>query len=176
MTSWCDLGTGVGSLPLAVARLGLDHVVGIEGSDAALRNGQVRFSHTNYFTTDITESFTLSQADGTPPTFDIISALELLEHIPEEKLDSLFGIMHRMRPKYLMFSIGLQPDPPYHVTLKSMAEWLQRLSEAFPAHAYDDALSQQVFLGARKHPRFQNHYHTNCLPDDRNLVIFAKAQ
>lgn len=174
--SWCDLGSGVGSLPLAVTRLGVNDVLAIDGTDAALRGGLVRFPLSNYFVADVTRPIKINFADGTSARFDLVSALELLEHIPEDRLYGLLGNIRQMNPKFLLLSVGLQPDPPYHVNLKSMREWIQRVSRALQEWVYDDNLSQQVFLGARKHPRFQNDYITNCFPYNRNLLIFVRQQ
>lgn len=174
--SWCDLGSGVGSLPLAVARLGINDVLAIEGSDTALRSGLVRFPHSNYFVADVTEHITVKFVDGIPASFGLVSALELFEHIPEDRLDCLFVNIRRMNPKILLLSVGLQPDPPYHVNLKTMRQWMQRITEALQGSVYDDDLSQKVFEGTRRHPRFQNGYPTNCFPDNRNLLVFVRRQ
>lgn len=174
VNSWCDLGSGVGSLSLAVARLGVDNVIAIEGSDIALCSGLVRFPHSNYFIADVTQPIDIYFADGTPAEFDLVSALELLEHIPEEYLDDFFDNIRRMNTKFLLLSIGLQPDPPYHVNLKSMREWMQRIYEGLQYWEYDDNLSQQVFRETGKHVRFKNNYPTNIFPEDRNLLIFVR--
>ncbi len=42
VNSWCDLGTGVASLPLAVAKLGLDDVLALDGTDIAVGTGLVK--------------------------------------------------------------------------------------------------------------------------------------
>ncbi len=174
VSSWCDLGTGVGSLPLALMRLGLKEVIGIDGSDAALRQGLVRVPSTNYGVGDLTEPLQVCYSDGRHAHFEVVSALELLEHVPEDKIASLFDNMVRLNPVYLVLAIGLQPDPPYHVNLKSMKEWILQLEQAFPSYLYDDELSQRVFFGTKRHPRFQNDFHTNCFPENRNLVIFKR--
>ena len=170
--SWCDLGTGVGSLPLAVARLGIDDVLAIDGTDAALRAGLVRLP-SNYFIADLTKPIHVSVVDGLPAHFDLVSALELLEHIPDDGLTDLFRNIRKLEPRFLLFTIGLQPDPPYHVNLKRMSEWIELLWKAFPELVLDDPLSEKIFTMA-KHPRFQNDYKTNFLPDARNLLVFVR--
>jgi len=174
--SWCDLGSGVASLPLAAAKFGLNDVLAIDGTDAALRAGLVRFPLTNYFVADATRPIIINYVNSTSAEFDLVSALEVLEHIPEYRLREFFANILRMNPKFVLLSVGLQPDPPYHVNLKSMPEWIQSISAALQEWEYDDDLSQEIFLMAKKHPRFKNDYHTNCFPDDRNILIFVRQK
>lgn len=172
--SWCDLGTGGATLPFQAARLGVTDVFAIEGSEAALREGTVLLPRSNYCVSDICMPLEITAEDGVPARFDVVSALELVEHIPDAKLKGLFDNIKRLQPKYVVFAIGLQPHPPYHVNLKSMSEWLSVISSMLPDWIYDDALSIKIFKLARCHERFRNHYPTNHLPLNRNLVIFKK--
>jgi hypothetical protein len=172
--SWCDLGTGGATLPFQAARLGVTDIFAIEVSDAALRAGEVLLPISNYCVGDISAPLEITEADGMPARFDVVSALELVEHIPDSKLKGLFDNIKRLQPKYVVFAIGLQPHPPYHVNLKSMSEWLSDISSMLPGWTYDDAFSTKIFRLARYHERFRNYYHTNHLPLSRNLTIFVR--
>ena len=173
VNSWCDLGSGVASLPLSVARHGIDNILAIDGTTAALVSPLVRFPLSNYLVADLTECIQVLSEEGKPVEFDVVSALELLEHIPEEKLQGLYKNIQRMNPSLIIIAMGLQPDPPHHVNLKSMQEWIDSIGKALPGWIYDDHISEQIFHMA-KHSRFINDYHTNHLPHDRNLLIFAR--
>ncbi len=174
--SWCDLGTGSATLPFQVARLGLVDVFGIDGSDAAVRAGKVRLPLSNFCVADITSRLEIRGADGAPAFFEVVSALELVEHIPDAKLDGLFDNIRRLRPKYVMLAVGLQPDPPYHINLKPMAAWLEEFSSRLPGWAYDDRLSAKIYRSTRCNHRFTNAYPTNHLAGGRNLVIYVREE
>ncbi len=172
--SWCDIGTGSATLPFQVARLGVDDIFAIDGCDVALRAGKVRLPLSNYCVADICLPLEIITESGQPACFDVVSALELVEHIPDSKLEGLFDNISRLQPKFIIFAIGLQPDPPYHVNLKSMLEWLSIISSMLLGWSYDDPLSTKIFRSTRCHTRFRNHYPTNDLPLHRNLLIFVR--
>jgi hypothetical protein len=172
--SWCDLGTGSATLPFEVARLGVDEVFAVEGSDGALRTGKVRLPLSNYRVADVSVPLEITAEDGKPARFEIVSALELVEHLPDPKLTGLLDNIIRLDPQYVIFAVGLQPEPPYHVNLKSMSEWLGVLSTALATWTYDDQLSTRIFQATRCHTRFINEYPSNHLPSCRNLVIFVR--
>jgi len=174
--SWCDIGTGSATLPFQVACLGVNEVFAIEGSDAALRTGKVLLPLSNYCVADICLPLEITAADDVPARFDVVSALELVEHIPDSKLKGLFDNVKRLKPKFAIFAIGLQPDPPYHVNLKSMEAWLEDISSMLPGWNYDDMLSTKIFQNTRRNSRYINEYHTNHLPLNRNLIIFTKQR
>jgi SAM-dependent methyltransferase len=174
--SWCDLGTGCATLPFQAARLGVDSVFAIDGSEAALRGGKVLFPLNNYSVADICMPVEVTETDGTPARFDVVSALELVEHIPDAKLRGLFDNIRRLEPRFVIFAIGLQPDPPYHVNLKSMSVWLEEISSMLPGWIYDDILSVKIFEDTRRNSRYINEYPTNHLPLNRNLVIFTRRE
>jgi len=174
--SWCDIGTGSATLPFQTARLGITEIFAIEGSDAALRAGKVLLPPSNYCVADICLPLEIKAGDGVPARFDVVSALELVEHIPDSKMKGLFENIKRLLPKYVVFAIGLQPDPPYHVNLKSMPEWIEEISSMLPGWNYDDILSTKIFQGTRCNSRYINEYPTNHLPHHRNLLIFKKQK
>jgi 2-polyprenyl-3-methyl-5-hydroxy-6-metoxy-1,4-benzoquinol methylase len=172
--SWCDLGTGSATLPFQAARLGVTDVFAIDGSDAALRSGKVQLPLSNYCVADVCVPLEVIAESGAPARFDVVSALELVEHIPDSKLAGLFDNIRRLQPKYVIFAVGLQPEAPYHVNLKSMLEWLRIISNMLTGWVYDDKLSTKIFRSTRCHTRFINDYPSNHLPSHRNLIIFTR--
>jgi 2-polyprenyl-3-methyl-5-hydroxy-6-metoxy-1,4-benzoquinol methylase len=174
--SWCDIGTGSATLPFQAARLGITDVFAIDGSDAALRAGKILLPLSNYCVADICLPLKITAAADVPARFDVVSALELVEHIPDSKLEGLFDNIKQLKPKYVVFAIGLQPDPPYHVNLKSMSEWLGFISSMLSGWNYDDILSTKIFEDTRCNSRYINEYPTNHLPYHRNLLIFTKQE
>ncbi len=162
--SWCDLGTGSATLPFEVARLGVDEVFAIDGSEGALRAGKVRLPLSNYRVADISVPLEITSGNGEAARFEVVSALELVEHLPDLKLTGLLDNIIRLEPKYVIFAVGLQPEPPYHVNLKSMSEWLGIFSTVLSAWRYDDRLSTRIFQATRCHARFINEYPSNHLP------------
>lgn len=174
--SWCDIGTGSATLPFQIARLGITEILAIEGSDAALRANKVLLPLSNYCVADICLPLEIKTGEGAPARFDVVSALELIEHIPDSKLKGLFDNIKNLQPKYVVFAIGLQPDPPYHVNLKSMTAWLEDISSLLPGWNYNDLLSSKIFQDTRCNSRYINEYPTNHLPYHRNLLIFTKQE
>ena len=149
-------------------------VLAIEGSDAALRAGKVQLPLSNYCVADICLPLEVAAESGTPARFDVVSALELVEHLPDSRLVGLFDNIRRLQPKYVVLAVGLQPEHPYHVNLKSMSEWLDVISSMLSGWIYDDILSTKIFRSTRCHTRFANDYQTNHLPLNRNLIIFVR--
>ena len=67
--------------------------VGLEGSDFSQKHGRANWpalAGKNLFTCDVTKPFDL-RIDGQPARFDLITAWEVLEHIPTNDLEALFS-------------------------------------------------------------------------------------
>ena len=84
------------------------------------------------FTADITEPFALFDAGGTPQRFHVITAWEVLEHLPEGRLPGfLDNIRRTLRGDGLFIaSIATFPDEDaatgavWHVTIRPREWWL----------------------------------------------------
>lgn len=125
--------------------------IGLEGSDASkkLRSAEWDTCRHHLFTCDITSPFTVTDIDGNPLLFDCITQWEVLEHIPENKLDILFDNIKRHLTDDGVFigSIDMEPDGNpitgaiYHVTLKPETWWLERFAKAglvpVPNHRFE---------------------------------------
>ncbi len=128
-----DLGCAGGGLVRTILEDG-HTAVGLEGSDIAQVMGKGEWPHCSkhLFTCDITKPFTLRSADGEQALFDVVTAWEVLEHIPENSLDSLADNIRRLLLPggYFIASVdtSLYGNPllggGYHVTLKEKDWWL----------------------------------------------------
>jgi len=80
-----DLGCAGGGLVRSFLQEGVE-AIGIEGSDHPRRMGLGEWNRCplHLFTYDITEPFQLEFATNEIVQFDVITAWEVLEHIPEE--------------------------------------------------------------------------------------------
>jgi SAM-dependent methyltransferase len=113
--------------------------VGLEGSDYPFLNqtGEWSTIPKNLFTCDITKPMQLYDSSTNEPLlFDVITAWEVLEHIPEEGLGRMFDNLERhLAPRgYLFLSIAthMDWDPQtgtiWHVTLKPRNWWIDWFS------------------------------------------------
>lgn len=112
------------------------HALGLEGSDAPKveqRGEWPKIPH-NLFTCDCSRPFQIL-FDDAPASFDVITAWEVLEHIPEERLPTfLVNVRSHLAPDGLFLaSIPWGADPPWHVTLKERPWW----DALFSAHGFE---------------------------------------
>jgi 2-polyprenyl-3-methyl-5-hydroxy-6-metoxy-1,4-benzoquinol methylase len=130
-----DLGCSGGALVRSFLEDGFVSI-GLEGSDVSkrLRSGEWGVIPGHLFTCDIARPFKVVTADEQPVTFHCISAWEVLEHIPESRLDDLIAnIANHLEPNGIFVgSVACFPDGDpftgavYHVTLHNREWWLNR--------------------------------------------------
>ncbi len=135
--SLMDLGCAGGGLVRSFLQDG-HTAIGLEGSDAPKRmqTGEWGTIPFNLYTCDITRPFRVTLG-GQPFQFDVITAWEVLEHIPETSVAGLIdSISLHLRPGgYFIGSVDLLPDgnpltgAVYHLTLKPASWWEQRFRE-----------------------------------------------
>ena len=122
-----DLGCSGGQIVIDHI-LQKDLAIGLEGSSHVLqgagKHNWEQYYNKNLFLCDITEPFTCL-SDNTPILFDIIQMWEVLEHISEDKLDTLFkNIFEHLKDDGIFLgSISQQVDNLHHVSVFSKEKW-----------------------------------------------------
>jgi 2-polyprenyl-3-methyl-5-hydroxy-6-metoxy-1,4-benzoquinol methylase len=134
-----DLGCSGGGLIKSFLEDGYT-AVGIEGSDWSrkLRSGEWDTCPHHLLTSDITSDFQVRTHQNEPVQFHCITAWEVLEHIPEEKLPILIeNVSRHLAPDGIFVaSVDTMPDnnpitgAVYHVTLKPKDWWLKQFERA----------------------------------------------
>lgn len=133
-----DMGCAGGGLVRSFLEDG--HVaIGVEGSDHSkrLRSGEWDTIPYHLFTADVTKPFHVTDWKGEPFKFDLVTAWEVLEHIPREVLPGFIDNVARHLPSGGCFigSVDLLPDgnpltgAVYHRTLESPAWWLKQFAD-----------------------------------------------
>ncbi|MGD0654528.1 MAG: class I SAM-dependent methyltransferase [Thermoguttaceae bacterium] len=144
-----DLGCSGGGLVLDFLLRG-HYAVGLEGSDYSLRNQRAewRVIPQNLLTCDIAKPFILLDVDTDRPVqFDLITAWEVLEHLPETEIPQFFENVakHLATDGYFLASVATfeDKDPTtgavWHVTVKEKPWW----EEQFKAAGFEER--RQVF-------------------------------
>jgi 2-polyprenyl-3-methyl-5-hydroxy-6-metoxy-1,4-benzoquinol methylase len=135
-----DLGCSCGSLATAFSRVGW-WAVGLEGSDYSKRHGRAHWrteSGTVLHTADIGQPFTIKEASGNPATFDLITAWDVLEHLTEPQLVTLFATIQKHTHEGSEFIITTDNTPDVHggvdlhQTKWPLERWIGFLSEQLP--------------------------------------------
>jgi len=114
--------------------------VGLEGSDWSkkLRSGEWDTCPHHLMTCDITSRFALRDRAGSAMTFHCVTAWEVLEHIPVDKLPALIDNVarHLATDGIFVASVDTAPDSNpitgavYHVTLQPKAWWLEQFAKS----------------------------------------------
>jgi len=132
-----DLGCSGGGMVYNFLQRG--HLaIGLEGSDYSLKHQRAEWPIIPHYlkTCDITKPFRLETIDGQPAFFDVVTAWEVLEHIPEQSLPQLFkNIALHLRPGGVFAASVAQfrdfdrkTGVIWHVTLRSR-EWWEQMAE-----------------------------------------------
>lgn len=134
-----DIGCAGGGFVRSLIEDG-NEAIGVEGSDISrrLRTGEWGHVPLHLFTADVTKPFQVSTVSSTPVLFDCITAWEVLEHIPEVALPTLFDNIKRHLKADGIFvgSIDMTPDgnhltgANYHLSLFSKSVWLEKFRTA----------------------------------------------
>jgi 2-polyprenyl-3-methyl-5-hydroxy-6-metoxy-1,4-benzoquinol methylase len=133
-----DLGCSGGAFVRSVLADGYT-AVGLEGSDFSqkLRSGDWDICPHHLLTCDITSPFQVRGRTGETLQFHCITAWEVLEHIPTEKLPILIeNIARHLAPDGIFVaSVDTSPDNNpvvgaiYHLTLQPKSWWLDQFNK-----------------------------------------------
>jgi 2-polyprenyl-3-methyl-5-hydroxy-6-metoxy-1,4-benzoquinol methylase len=118
--------------------------IGLEGSDWPLRQQRANWPNyfgKNLFLADITYPFEIFQNDN-KLFFDLVTAWEVLEHIEESSLDSLFGnIQGLLSDNGVFLGTVSHVGSPHmgvdlHRTIKDLQWWEKKFSQYFQVGDY----------------------------------------
>lgn len=134
-----DIGCSGGAFVRSVLEDGYT-AVGIEGSDISrkLQGGEWGNIPLHLFTADATKPFGVVDQQGTAVHFDVVTAWEVLEHIPKNAIRGVIdNIWSNLLPGgYFIASVPTFPDENplvnavYHVTLEPKQWWLEQFQRA----------------------------------------------
>lgn len=156
-----DLGCSGGGVVLDACLKG--HVgIGLEGSDYSFLNQRAewRLLKDNLFTCDVTKDFELYDNETKDiARFDIISAWEVLEHLPEFTLEMFFDNVkkHLADDGYFVASIAMFDDinpengVNWHCTVKSPEWWLEKIDK-FGFENHPDLFALNDFARGSQNP------------------------
>lgn len=130
--AYLDLGCAGGQL--AIDFLNRGHLsVGLEGSDYSLQRKRANWAvHTNtaLFTCDISRPFEVLDDNDERILFDCISANEVLEHIPNERLNALMqNIYNHLADGGIFVGSVATTVEPWHVSVFSKEYWYNEIFE-----------------------------------------------
>jgi 2-polyprenyl-3-methyl-5-hydroxy-6-metoxy-1,4-benzoquinol methylase len=159
-----DLGCAGGGLVWDFLIAG-NESYGIEGSDYSLLNGRAewRILRDHLFTADIAKPFRVRDTAGREVMLDLITAWEVLEHIPEPDLSALVSNIaaHLLPGGLFAASVALfeDRDPAlgveWHVTLRPQ-EWWRQLFEARGFRIEEGLFNVSDFPRGSGNPRSQD--------------------
>jgi 2-polyprenyl-3-methyl-5-hydroxy-6-metoxy-1,4-benzoquinol methylase len=178
-----DLGAGAAGLIYEYAMSGV-LAIGVDGSDFCQINriGYWPLLLNNLFTCDITKPFSfLSRDSQTQIDFDVITMWEVLEHIAESDLPSLFHNIcgHLGKHGYFIGSISLlaymdEEGHPYHVTLKPRDWWKAQFIENGLVMLDTHPFNEKFFCRGNG-PRYQDIHNYALNPNEGFLFVAQNA-
>lgn len=134
-----DLGCAGGGLVHDFVKKG--HIaVGLEGSDYNIVHQRAEWPALygkNLFTCDITKEYSIwieKDQKISPFACDLITAWEVVEHIPPDRLSLFFELIRRHLKIGGRFIAGISlcSAPPHHASLFSISDWKKKILNHLP--------------------------------------------
>lgn len=136
---FADLGCAGGGIVLDALLRG-HQAIGLEGSDYSLRHQRAewRLLRNNLFTCDIAKPYLVCDLEGRPVLFDVVSAWEVFEHIPEDGVPQMLkNIVNMLAPGgYFVGTVNqtesIEPESGarLHVTIRPPEWWYEQAEKA----------------------------------------------
>lgn len=174
--SFLDLGCSGGGMVLD-AILKNHFAIGLEGSNSSqiMQRAEWRLLQNNLFTCDITKPFDLLDKDNKNFKFDIISAWEVLEHLPENSLEQFFANLAKHMHQESLFIATIASwddiDPitkvNWHVTVKPF-EWWKNIFDKNKFIIVENLIDEADYPRAAYNP-------PNCYQDPNVLDDLQRA-
>jgi len=128
--NYMDLGCAGGQLAIDFFNRG-HFAIGLEGSDFSLirkRANWENHSNTTLFTCDISRPFEILGDNDNRVLFDCITANEVLEHIPRERLNVLMeNIYNHLKDDGIFIGSVSITTEPWHVSVFSKEIWYEEI-------------------------------------------------
>ena len=177
---FADLGCAGGGIVLDAILRG-HNAIGLEGSDYSLKHQRAewRLLKNRLFTCDISKPFRIQTADGAVAEFDVVSAWEVLEHIPEDGVPQLAkNIADMLCPGgYFVATVSqfedFEPESgaQLHVTIRPPQWWYAKFEEAGLVRA-TGVFSPYDLGRAYGNPPLPSLL--NCTPENTPYLVLVK--
>lgn len=105
--------------------------IGLEGSDYSRNHKRAEWVTIpdNLFTCDVTHPFEINDENG-KVVFDIVTAWELMEHLPADRLSTVCNNIRRHLARDGIWIMSISPNKEYHhVTTESREWWLNLFTQ-----------------------------------------------
>jgi len=169
-----DVGCGHGLLVEAWRSAGISESYGMEGSNAAKHMWPPEFRQHYYQIQDLT---LWQEAAINMPETDLVTTLEVAEHLPETSADHFIQLLATHRPATIVFGAATpfqdQGLNPGHVNENTFAYWTEKF--AHQQYALDFVATARIRHKLLMDKRFQPYF-ISAWWYPKNILIFRDTQ
>jgi cyclopropane fatty-acyl-phospholipid synthase-like methyltransferase len=151
-----ELGCGGGDMHRFLKAFGIERYIGVDVNPVAFKHSpHITKSPQNFRLLNLQEEIDFGMK------FDVVCSFEVLEHIREEKLDSIIGTIKRHIGEKSIFlgTASLQDDLDVHVTVRPREFWMEKFAQHGLVR-HDNHAAYESLL-AENHPFNWNAENTN---------------